>query len=63
MNTKILKLKIEGIKNFKDNTFFVDFTNITNIRGNDWELFNCGNGIYTNNIIAFSGPNASGKTT
>jgi ABC-type phosphate transport system ATPase subunit len=60
---KLLYLKIIGIRNYKNSTFEFDFTNQKTARQNDGELSNICNGIYTQNVIACTGLNASGKTT
>lgn len=60
---KILYLKITGVKNYKNATFEFNFTNQKNARQATGELSKITDGIYTQNVIACTGINASGKTT
>lgn len=60
--TRILKINIKGLSNFHNNEFNVDFTNLKNASDNNGELTNVISSLYTHNVMAFTGPNASGKT-
>ncbi len=60
---KLLRLEIEGLTHFQD-TFAIDFVAQQRVDDNDKEqLYNILPKIYENNVIAFVGVNASGKTT
>lgn len=60
---KILKLSIEGLPHFKD-TLAIEFTARQRVDDTDKEqLFHAFSNIYTHPAIAFTGINASGKTT
>lgn len=59
---KVLRIKIVGIENFENSIFSVDFTNRKNAKTNDGELYNLASRLYTHNVMAFTGTNASGKT-
>lgn len=60
---KILKIKASGLKLFSDN-FEVDFSTLQRVLSDRTEtLHKVSPKIYQNNVIAFIGINASGKTT
>lgn len=60
---RILKIKVEGLKLFKD-VLEVDFTAIQRVRsGKNEMLYEISPQIRTNNALALIGINASGKTT
>ena len=60
---KLLKFKVEGLPLFKDN-FEVDFTCKSKVYERDYDFVSEIKGhVYRHNTIAFTGLNASGKTS
>jgi predicted ATPase len=60
---RILKIKANGLKLFSDN-LDIDFTTLQRVRNDKGEmLYSISPQIYQNNVLAFVGINASGKTT
>lgn len=66
MSTHLLDVHVEGLKNFANNEFYVDFRNEKRV--NEFELeehvvTRLSGTNYRNNLMVFAGINASGKTT
>ncbi|AWW28441.1 MULTISPECIES: AAA family ATPase [unclassified Acetobacterium] len=60
---KILKIKANGLKLFSDN-LDIDFTTLQRVRNEKNEMLHqISSKIYQNNVLAFIGVNASGKTS
>ena len=60
---KLLKIKANGLKLFSDN-FDIDFTTLQRVRNEKNEMLHqISSKIYQNNVLAFIGVNASGKTS
>lgn len=60
---KLLKISFNHLKMFIDGEFNVDFYAEDKVPGTDYSAHMLQRPIYSNNVIAFAGINASGKTT
>lgn len=60
---RILSFTLKGIKNYKNNTFSIDFINKQNVQENYGELHRISNSVYDYTAVSLIGQNASGKTT
>lgn len=60
---KLLKVYFDNLKMFEDGIFEIDFYTSDRVPAADESTFELQRPFYTNNILAFAGINASGKTT
>lgn len=60
---KLLKLYFDNLKMFENGIFEIDLYTSDRVPASDESAFELQRPFYTNNIIAFAGINASGKTT
>lgn len=65
MSMKLIKLQVEGVKNFKNNILEIDFTPDQRVTEDeiDSDILELSKNIQTNSVFAITGINASGKTT
>lgn len=65
MSTNLLKIKVQGVRNYVDNTVEIDFTPDQRVSENeiDSDILEISKNVQVNSIFAISGINASGKTT
>ena len=60
---KLLKVSFNHLKMFENGVLEVDFYAADKVPGSDESTFRLGGSLYSNNLVAFAGINASGKTT
>ena len=60
---KLLKVYFDNLKMFENGIFEIDFYTSDRVPATDESAFELHRPFYTNNILAFAGINASGKTT
>lgn len=60
---KLLKVYFDNLKMFENGIFEIDFYTSDRVPATDESAFELQRPFYTNNILAFAGINASGKTT
>lgn len=60
---KIMKVRFEQLKMFEDGIFDIDLYASDRVPAGDETVFELARPLYTNNVVALAGINASGKTT
>lgn len=60
---KLLKMSFDHLKMFENGVFSVDFYAQDKVPSSDSSVYELQRPLYSNNVIAFAGINASGKTT
>lgn len=60
---KLLKVKFDHLRMFEDGTFELDFYAADKVPSKDESVFGLSRPVYSNNVVALAGINASGKST